>query len=308
MNTPNNISTQVKCPDCEKSATLVGAIPDTNRFAGQHLESLLPGGFLWRCDNCKLGFRHPQIPKKQLDLLYEQGNDWSWSGPPTKRNDWNLAQGWVSELIKPGSKVLDVGCFDGGFLTHLLARYDCYGIEIHPVASERAAKKGIKILAKDFFDLEGQFDLITAFDVIEHMQSPAAFLEKAAKYIRHGGMLIVSTGNLDSKSFKFMGSRYWYCTIAEHISFISPFWVSKSIGSNYRVIKQITFSHSTTSLSKKGIQTALNILYRTLPSVFRVLRRIGMGGVDAKAHPRLADLPPSWITSSDHFIVLLQRT
>jgi 2-polyprenyl-3-methyl-5-hydroxy-6-metoxy-1,4-benzoquinol methylase len=308
MISPDNLATQVKCPDCRQSATLLGAIPDTNRFAGQHLESSLPGGFLWRCNKCKLGFRHPQISKEQLDLLYEHGNDWNWSAPPTKRNDWNIAQGWVSEFIKPGSKVLDVGCYDGEFLTPFLAQHDCYGIEIHPVARERAGKKGIKIFANDFSDLEGEFDLITAFDVLEHMQSPAAFMEKAAKSIRHGGMLIISTGNLDSKSFQFMASRYWYCTIAEHISFISPFWVSKSIGSNYKVIRQDNFSHSTTSTKIKGVQTTLNILYRTLPSVFRLLRRFGMGGIDAKAHPRLAEHPPSWISSRDHFIVLLQRT
>lgn len=35
---------------------------------------------------------------------------------------------------------------------------------------------------------------------------------------------MVSTGNIDAWAFRLAGPLYWYCSIAEHVSFISPSW------------------------------------------------------------------------------------
>lgn len=298
----------VKCPDCGHSAIVIGAIPDTDLFAGKRLKNPLPGGSLWRCNSCSLGFRYPQQAKENLDTLYANGHNWGWNSPPISRYDWNTAHTWIKSLFKPGSALLDIGCFDGGFLASLQDQYDCYGIEIHPVARERAEQKGIKLWAADFSDLSGQFDLITAFDVIEHMHSPAAFLRMASSSIRPGGMLLLSTGNLDSRTFQLLGSRYWYCTIAEHISFISPLWILNSpAGQEFKVIRQEFFAHKSLGRLQKLRQSFLNISYRFLPSVFRRIRKLGFGGVIAIDHPQLADHPPDWSAAQDHFIVLLQK-
>jgi len=299
---------QAICPDCAQSSILVGAIPATDLFAGRRLKEPLDGGGLWRCPSCALAFRFPRLSKARLDVLYAEGNEWNWGSPATTRNDWMLAQDWITSQLPADSSVLDIGCFDGSFIAPLVEHYKCSGIEIHPVARERASFKGVNIIGSDFSVIEGQFDLITAFDVIEHMEQPATFLERCLAALPQGGMVILSTGNVDSATFRLLGSQYWYCTIAEHISFVSPTWssnVCKILGC--KSVFEARFAHSNVGLTQGARQVALNLVYRFAPRLFRIARRMGLGGFNVVNHPQLADHPPSWMGARDHFMIILQK-
>jgi SAM-dependent methyltransferase len=297
-----------RCPDCEGAGTSIGFIPATDVFAGRSLERPLLGGHLYRCSQCSLGFRCPQLSKDELDSLYEQGDELNWTAPVDSRRDWRIARGWIGQNLPPESSVLDVGCFDGGFLEPLIGTYSCHGIEIHPSARHRAEKKGIEVVGSDFSTIAGIFDCITAFDVIEHIRRPKAFLNDCLAAVKPGGWVIISTGNLDAFTFRLMGSRYWYCTIAEHVSFLSPAWYSRlSKKLDYRIAKQISFAHGNASRSQRIQETANNLLYRFGGPGFRLLRKFGMGGKNVKAHSELADHPPGWMSANDHFIVLLHK-
>lgn len=297
-----------RCPDCEGAVTSIGFIPATDMFAGRSLDRPLSGGHLYRCNQCSLGFRWPQLSKEQLDSLYEQGHELNWTAPLKSRRDWRIARGWIRQDLAPESRVLDVGCFDGGFLEPLVGSYSCHGIEIHASARHRAEQKGVEVIGSDFSAIAGAFDCITAFDVIEHIRRPESFLNDCLAAVKSGGWVIISTGNLDAFTFRLMGSRYWYCTIAEHVSFINPAWYSRLANTlNYRVTKQNSFTHSNASLPKRIQETANNLLYRFGGPGFRLLRELGMGGKNVKTHPELADHPPSWMSANDHFIVLLRK-
>ena len=99
-------------------------------------------------------------------------------------------------------KALDVGC-GAGLLTEPLARLGAAvtGIDASPeviaVARDHAERMGLKIdyRAGDVQELEGQFDLITAMEVIEHVADPAAFVKALAKRLAPGGLLVISTPN-----------------------------------------------------------------------------------------------------------------
>ena len=101
-----------------------------------------------------------------------------------------------------GKRALDVGC-GGGLLTEPLRRLgaEVTGIDASPeviaVARDHARVSGLDIdyRSGDVQELEGQFDLITAMEVIEHVADPAAFIQALADRLAPDGLLLMSTPN-----------------------------------------------------------------------------------------------------------------
>ena len=306
------MSDKTCCPDCgSKNIQLVGRIPATDVFAGRRFSTPFWGGFLYHCQKCCLGFRWPRMSKDRLAQLYIEGHEHNWAAPPELRRDWSIARGWIEAEHPTTAQVLDIGCFNGGFLNFLGGNYNKYGIEIHPMAKKRLASRGINFFGANIDSLNDArqtFDCITAFDMIEHVDSPKNFLSQCLEALASAGHILISTGNLDAPTFRFMGSRYWYCTIAEHISFISPQWchrVAEEMGLHVTRIK--TYAHGSTSIESRIKDPIKNTLCKLIPHFFAHLRRHGWGGKDVIANPELADHPPVWESASDHFMVLFSR-
>ena len=193
----------VNCPSCnELSVKNMGAIAQTNIFAGRELDFLFPPSDLFLCTSCDLFFKFPQIDKEKLDKLYEQGASMNWQYSPSERNDWRLAKKWI-DAIPDKSSVLDIGCFDGQLLSSLASDLQCFGVEVHEEAARRAENKGISIIGRDLSEIDEidqLFDIVIATDVIEHVHDPLLFLKNIARITRRNGVIIVSTGNTRSLS------------------------------------------------------------------------------------------------------------
>lgn len=95
-------------------------------------------------------------------------------------------------------RLLDVGCGAGAFLARAAARgYSCHGVERNPLLAERTRARGFPATTGDVADLApaGAFDVITLFDVIEHLPEPMAVLRSLAGALAPGGELVVATPN-----------------------------------------------------------------------------------------------------------------
>ena len=101
-----------------------------------------------------------------------------------------------------GKSALDVGC-GAGLLAEPLARLGAAvtGLDASPeliaAARSHAAATGLPIdyHSGDLQEMEGQFDLVTCMEVIEHVADPAAFVCALAKRLAPGGLLVLSTPN-----------------------------------------------------------------------------------------------------------------
>ena len=117
-----------------------------------------------------------------------------------------IDQHWQSDEhgFKPldGKSALDVGC-GAGLLAEPLARMGAQvtaidaAPELIEAAKSHAGGAGLSIdyRATGVEDLSGQFDLVTAMEVIEHVADPQAFVHDLAARLADGGLLILSTPN-----------------------------------------------------------------------------------------------------------------
>ena len=101
------------------------------------------------------------------------------------------------------SRVLDAGCGNGSF-ADLLRRsgYDVSGCDVSDtgIAQARANVPGVRFAVASVYDdlcaalgAERPFDAVIALEVIEHLYSPRAFLDRARAALRPRGLLVLST-------------------------------------------------------------------------------------------------------------------
>ena len=298
------------CPSCGGSSLSDrGQIPDAHQFAGTRVDRPLPGGHLYRCADCHLHFRYPRLAQAVIDHWYRQASPGEWAAPLSSRVDCGIAIRWIQSVTGTG-KVLDIGCHRGDLLAALGPGYRSFGIEINGSAADIARARGVEVIGRDFSDLgahEGSFDVITAIDVIEHVPDPLAMLGAIQRVLRPGGVAILSTGNASAWSWRMMGSRYWYCSIAEHIAFIDPSWCRRAADRlGLKVERLQLFAYAKRSMGHVFSDFIKNLTYYCAPRLTAWMRR-RLKAKDGAAGQSPEDHPPSWTTARDHVIVLFRK-
>lgn len=101
-----------------------------------------------------------------------------------------------------GLKLLDIGCSSGLFLAEARrAGFESFGAELSPdTAGFARSHFGLDVHTGDWRDAghaDGAFDVITLFDVIEHLPDPLAELQAIRRLLKPGGLLLQSTPDID---------------------------------------------------------------------------------------------------------------
>jgi 2-polyprenyl-3-methyl-5-hydroxy-6-metoxy-1,4-benzoquinol methylase len=121
--------------------------------------------------------------------------------------------------------LLDIGCSFGLFLTLAKnAGYIVTGVETAVDAAKSVSEQGLNIKCGYVQDLnlpESYYDVITLFEVIEHLASPVELLKECYRILRPGGLLLISTGNTDSWTASFLKENWDYFHVKGHISFFN---------------------------------------------------------------------------------------
>jgi 2-polyprenyl-3-methyl-5-hydroxy-6-metoxy-1,4-benzoquinol methylase len=130
------------------------------------------------------------------------------------------------EPYKQTNNLLDLGCSNGLFLEVARKRgWNVYGTEYAQESIDYCAKNNIKVfksdqLPQEFFNLK--FDVVTSFEVIEHINNPNEDMELVNKVIRKGGAFYFTTPNFNSLSRFILKEKWNVIDYPEHLSYYNP--------------------------------------------------------------------------------------
>lgn len=113
----------------------------------------------------------------------------------------------ILKKYKEFGSLLDVGCGSGWFLEVAKEVYSVKGVEYSDSIRQWLKRQMGIMSVKTLGDLEEDFDIITAFDLIEHVPDPVGTLTKMGTLLKKDGVILIFTPNKDSLSFHITGEK-----------------------------------------------------------------------------------------------------
>jgi 2-polyprenyl-3-methyl-5-hydroxy-6-metoxy-1,4-benzoquinol methylase len=162
-----------------------------------------------RCDGCTLGITSPQPESENLGKYYESDEYISHSGKSSGgigaiyKVARNFALNWKRKLVTKKSPVgtaLDFGCGTGEFLNTLKqAGWTVEGVEPSEIGRTKASELTGQPIHNTLASISAsQFDIITAWHVIEHISSLEETIHQLKKLLKKDGTIFIAVPNYQS--------------------------------------------------------------------------------------------------------------
>jgi 2-polyprenyl-3-methyl-5-hydroxy-6-metoxy-1,4-benzoquinol methylase len=249
---------------------------------------------IFKCHRCKLVFSSLLDYPDQIDSSYEEEYfskyDTSLKKNP-KIQTFKQALNILDNIKAKKGKILDFGCEEGNFLVLAKQRgWDVFGLDLSKFATNIVKKRGLKVLNKTIHDAKfakQSFDVITLWDVIEHLSNLDDIFREFRKVLKKNGLLIVRTPNEKSifhliahlsyiLSFKLIKLPLKSIYHTDHLYYFSKQTLAKTLRKNGFELRKIIMNDQTKMSYKNPI----------LKSIVGAIRTFGM--LLGKEHAMLA--------------------
>ncbi len=119
----------------------------------------------------------------------------------------------AASLIAAGDRVLDVGCGFGAF-RHRVAHAEYTGLDPHFAGDPRDNPWArAESLSDHLVDHAGAYDVVCAFQVVEHVEDPVGLVSEMARAVRPGGTIFVGVPHVPSAQTRIPN---WLTNAAPH--------------------------------------------------------------------------------------------
>lgn len=227
----NAVRQPVPCPVCDSTSSTVlyrprVVIDDPQRLFGA--ASGIPGAqTIVRCTACQMIYESPRFDEADIIAGYASSNDAGHDSQHQMRvNSFYQSLKKLSQhLPAPGARVLDVGTAGGAFLDAAKRfGYVATGLEPSRYLVERCQQRGLDAVQgtiDDYAGADGTFDMVTLWDVIEHLARPKDALVRIRRLLKPGGILLINYPDIGTWQAKIAGEKFWWL-LSVHLSYFTP--------------------------------------------------------------------------------------
>ena len=176
------------------------------------------------------------------------------------RNDPVISS--ICNELTPSSRLLDLGCGSGAFLSDIAAITGCkvWGVDFSDNAARTAKQNyGIDVFVGSILESPFQdnfFDVITAWSCLEHVNDPAASLRKLYDLLKPGGSCVISTPNFDSFNARLFREKWYHLDCPRHLYIYSPRTLTALLQKSGFSIQKVVYDKSS-----KGTLGSLQYLF-----------------------------------------------
>lgn len=174
----------------------------------------------------------------------------------------NLLRYQLIQKYQLSGKIYDVGCGFGHFLlTGKQLGYDVTGVEMSSANVEFIRKEfNIQVEENDFLKVheEQPYDIMTLWDVLEHIDSADKIIEKVSRMLHPGGYVFIQVPQIDSFFARLLKDKWWAMGL-DHVNYFSK-----------KTIRKLLINHRIEIITiKSSLELKNLLLYVILPKLKR---------------------------------------
>jgi 2-polyprenyl-3-methyl-5-hydroxy-6-metoxy-1,4-benzoquinol methylase len=178
-----------------------------------------------RCGRCGLLIAQPQASAEDMDRYYRRAyyeGPWSdedvlykYNALAHQRATMPVLQRLCGDVLRAPSRILEIGCGYGSLLGLLAdAGHHAFGMDLSLKAASFCRRNGLPVAVGRFPQVPfeaGNFDLVIARHVIEHLPDPRGFVHAMLNLARPGGAIAIETENAHIAQYRWDRARAFVC-------------------------------------------------------------------------------------------------
>lgn len=209
-----------QCPACGASRLSRAAAKAADTADRERIQ-------VFSCRRCGLAWQWPDLRNTEesrnfFEAAFRDASAESYFDPSQRRAVATMQWKYVKDLVPSARSLIDFGCGDGTFARVVAqAGIDVVGIDPARPPEARVEEGRGWLEFRNTAPTDVQFDIVTLWDVVEHLERPLQTLREALGLLRRGGVLLVETGNHASWD-RLVNGPSWSLYQADHRWYFTP--------------------------------------------------------------------------------------